>query len=43
VVTELVGRHYIYSKDEYKDLVEKTKNLGERLKVLKDEHMYGQA
>ena len=43
VVIELIGNHYIYSKKEYKDLCEKTVNLGDRIKTLKEEHMYGQA
>lgn len=40
---EALGYHFIYRHDEYKDLIESTKNLGKKIKQLKDQQLYGKS
>ena len=36
VVIEAIRHQYVYKHSEYKELVDKTKNLGGKIKVLKE-------
>jgi hypothetical protein len=40
LLQELIGYFYIYSKEEFKDIQEKIRNLGIRLKKLKYDFLY---
>ena len=41
LIIEAVGYYYVYQLEEYKELIEKTKNLAQRVKKLKHEYLYG--
>ena len=43
IATEIAGHYFVYHKEEYKDLIERTRNLGVRIKELKEQHTFGQA
>jgi uncharacterized membrane protein len=40
IVIEAIGNHLVFSKEEYKDVVVKIKNLTERIKKLKYDYLY---
>ena len=41
LLVEIAGHQFVYKHEEYKDLTDKTRNLGTKIKVLKEQHMYG--
>ena len=42
IVYEGLSWHWVYSKEQYTDLCEKTRNVGAHVKRLKDQLYYGQ-
>jgi hypothetical protein len=41
VVSESISWYYVYRHEDYKDLCEKSQNLNQRIKELKDALLYG--
>ena len=41
LLTEGISYHFIYRHEEYQDLIERTRNLGKKMKELNNALLYG--